>query len=41
MSTVRSSQDFLSYDIRHNLGFVADPRRFNGVSIPPVLSTIP
>ena len=30
ISTVRSSQDFVEYDLRHTLGFVANPRRFNG-----------
>lgn len=30
VSTVRSSRDFVSYDLRHTLGFVANPRRFNG-----------
>ncbi|KZV99658.1 P-loop containing nucleoside triphosphate hydrolase protein [Exidia glandulosa HHB12029] len=29
ISTVRSSRDFVSYDLRHTLGFVASPRRFN------------
>ncbi|KAG8944210.1 hypothetical protein FRC03_002138 [Tulasnella sp. 419] len=29
ISTVRSSLDFVSYDICHNLGFLAQPRRFN------------
>lgn len=29
ISTVRSSVDFVEYDIRHTLGFVASPRRFN------------
>ncbi|KAJ3568903.1 hypothetical protein NP233_g5406 [Leucocoprinus birnbaumii] len=29
ISTVRSSKEFISYDIRHTLGFVASPRRFN------------
>ncbi|KAJ3568894.1 hypothetical protein NP233_g5410 [Leucocoprinus birnbaumii] len=29
ISTVRSSKDFVAYDIRHTLGFVASPRRFN------------
>ncbi|KAJ8488175.1 hypothetical protein ONZ45_g14054 [Pleurotus djamor] len=29
VSTVRSSSDFLEYDLRHTLGFVANPRRFN------------
>ncbi|KAJ3561909.1 hypothetical protein NP233_g9903 [Leucocoprinus birnbaumii] len=29
ISTVRSSKEFVSYDIRHTLGFVASPRRFN------------
>lgn len=30
ISTVRSSKDFVDYDLRHTLGFVANPRRFNG-----------
>ena len=30
ISTVRSSKDFVKYDLRHTLGFVANPRRFNG-----------
>ncbi|KAF9057246.1 P-loop containing nucleoside triphosphate hydrolase protein [Panaeolus papilionaceus] len=29
ISTVRSSRDFIEYDLRHTLGFVANPRRFN------------
>ncbi|KAH6905316.1 RNA helicase [Coprinopsis sp. MPI-PUGE-AT-0042] len=29
ISTVRSSKDFVDYDLRHTLGFVANPRRFN------------
>ncbi|PBK68587.1 RNA helicase [Armillaria solidipes] len=29
ISTVRSSKDFIEYDLRHTLGFVANPRRFN------------
>ncbi|EJC99752.1 P-loop containing nucleoside triphosphate hydrolase protein [Fomitiporia mediterranea MF3/22] len=29
ISTVRSSRDMISYDLRHTLGFVANPRRFN------------
>ncbi|KAJ3565235.1 hypothetical protein NP233_g7766 [Leucocoprinus birnbaumii] len=29
ISTVRSSKEFISYDIWHTLGFVASPRRFN------------
>ncbi|TRM60361.1 P-loop containing nucleoside triphosphate hydrolase protein [Schizophyllum amplum] len=29
ISTVRSSQEFVQYDLRHTLGFVANPRRFN------------
>ncbi|KAH6909397.1 RNA helicase [Coprinopsis sp. MPI-PUGE-AT-0042] len=29
ISTVRSSKDFVEYDLRHTLGFVANPRRFN------------
>ncbi|KAF8868065.1 AAA domain-containing protein [Mucidula mucida] len=29
ISTVRSSREFVEYDLRHTLGFVASPRRFN------------
>ncbi|KAK0437214.1 RNA helicase [Armillaria borealis] len=29
MSTVRSSMEFIEFDLRHTLGFVANPRRFN------------
>ncbi|KAG8994429.1 hypothetical protein FRB90_000436 [Tulasnella sp. 427] len=29
VSTVRSSFDFVEFDLRHTLGFVANPRRFN------------
>ncbi|KAG9024583.1 hypothetical protein FRB95_011337 [Tulasnella sp. JGI-2019a] len=29
ISTVRSSMDYVSYDLRHTLGFVSSPRRFN------------
>ncbi|KAI0263051.1 P-loop containing nucleoside triphosphate hydrolase protein [Gloeopeniophorella convolvens] len=29
ITTVRSSRDFVSYDLRYTLGFVANPRRFN------------
>ncbi|TFY71299.1 hypothetical protein EVG20_g1692 [Dentipellis fragilis] len=29
ISTVRSSQEFVEYDLKHTLGFVANPRRFN------------
>ncbi|KAF8804655.1 RNA helicase [Phlegmacium glaucopus] len=29
ISTVRSSKAFVEYDLRHTLGFVANPRRFN------------
>ncbi|KAK1226913.1 hypothetical protein PQX77_010082 [Marasmius sp. AFHP31] len=29
VSTVRSSREFVEYDLRHTLGFVANPRRFN------------
>jgi len=29
ISTVRSSIDFVEFDIKHTLGFVANPRRFN------------
>ena len=30
LSTVRSTRDLLQYDQRFTLGFVANPRRFNG-----------
>ncbi|KAF5344059.1 hypothetical protein D9757_015151 [Collybiopsis confluens] len=29
ISTVRNSREFVKYDLRHTLGFVANPRRFN------------
>ncbi|KAG1741528.1 RNA helicase [Suillus paluster] len=29
ISTVRSSRNFIEFDLRHTLGFVANPRRFN------------
>ncbi|KAH9835366.1 P-loop containing nucleoside triphosphate hydrolase protein [Rhodofomes roseus] len=29
VSTVRSSREFVEYDLKHTLGFVANPRRFN------------
>ncbi|EGO29184.1 hypothetical protein SERLADRAFT_456584, partial [Serpula lacrymans var. lacrymans S7.9] len=29
ISTVRSSREFIEYDLKHTLGFVASPRRFN------------
>ena len=29
ISTVRSSEDFLPFDLRHDLGFLDNPRRFN------------
>ncbi|KAH9477519.1 Putative helicase mov-10-B.1 [Psilocybe cubensis] len=29
ISTVRSSKEFVEYDLKHTLGFVANPRRFN------------
>ncbi|EMD34731.1 hypothetical protein CERSUDRAFT_54531 [Gelatoporia subvermispora B] len=29
ISTVRSSREFVNYDLKHTLGFVANPRRFN------------
>ena len=31
ISTVRSSREFVEYDLKHTLGFVANPRRFNGM----------
>jgi helicase MOV-10 len=41
MSTVRSTEDLVSYDLKHTLGFVGNPRRFNGkpfaVCFPPTL----
>jgi helicase MOV-10 len=30
VTTVRSSRDYINYDLRYTLGFVANPRRFNG-----------
>ena len=30
VSTVRSSRELLSYDAKFTLGFVSNPRRFNG-----------
>jgi superfamily I DNA and/or RNA helicase len=38
ISTVRSSQEYLSYDLRHTLGFVANRRRFNGQAFLPFSS---
>lgn len=29
LSTVRSSRDLIEFDVRHTLGFIANPRRFN------------
>ncbi|EPQ53711.1 P-loop containing nucleoside triphosphate hydrolase protein [Gloeophyllum trabeum ATCC 11539] len=29
ISTVRSSKEYVNYDLKHTLGFVANPRRFN------------
>ncbi|OCH84002.1 hypothetical protein OBBRIDRAFT_840039 [Obba rivulosa] len=29
ISSVRSSREFVNYDLKHTLGFVANPRRFN------------
>jgi helicase MOV-10 len=30
ITTVRSSRDYINYDLKFTLGFVANPRRFNG-----------
>lgn len=30
ISTVRSSREFVEYDLKHTLGFLANPRRLNG-----------
>ena len=32
ISTVRSSRDYIETDLRHTLGFVSHPRRFNGMA---------
>jgi helicase MOV-10 len=32
ITTVRSSRDYINYDLRYTLGFVANPRRLNGGS---------
>jgi helicase MOV-10 len=29
LSTVRSSFDFLGFDVKHNIGFLDNPKRFN------------
>ena len=29
ISTVRSSSDFIGFDVKHNLGFLDNPKRFN------------
>jgi hypothetical protein len=34
MSTTRSNQNMISHDLRHTLGFVGNPRRFNGERMP-------
>lgn len=31
VSTVRSSIEHIEFDLKHTLGFVANPRRFNGI----------
>jgi helicase MOV-10 len=40
MSTVRSSEESLKFDLRHNLGFVANPRKFNGKQVPLLFRSI-
>ena len=32
---MRSSREFVAYDLKHTLGFVANPRRFNGTYCQP------
>jgi len=32
ISTVRSSRNYIETDLRHTLGFVSHPRRFNGIT---------
>lgn len=32
ISTVRSSRNYIETDLRHTLGFVSHPRRFNGMA---------
>ncbi|TFK49292.1 P-loop containing nucleoside triphosphate hydrolase protein [Heliocybe sulcata] len=39
ISTVRSSKDYVNYDLRHTLGFVANPRRFNGMQFLPAVNS--
>lgn len=41
ITTVRSSTEYLEYDMRHTLGFVADRRRLNGMYSGLVSSTQP
>lgn len=38
ISTVRSSKELTDFDIRHTLGFVANPRRFNGTRMRHLLT---
>lgn len=40
ISTIRSSREFVEYDLRHTLGFVANPRRFNGAHSLSVLRIV-
>jgi len=38
VTTVRSSRDYINYDLRYTLGFVANPRRFNDTRVAVLFS---